>query len=246
MLTNFIYTKTKDLFLKELEADNVLDEAIVFIEDTKEIWNHGTYFDCSTTNFEEVLKDYVTKDEIADFVPSSTLQNYVTKEVASVYIDKASAQTITGEKTFNSTININGKTNIKSNIDSGELKVTHNNSSKGFIIRTKNCEDNVLPLEILSTDGYNSYKYEFPKTGGIIPIGIKIGDITYQTNITDGQIDLTDLFDSILFRIKKLENSSKLPAIIENNTLKLSKNAIVEDNVLKLSDSVINNNKLIL
>ena len=56
MLNNFIYTKTKDLFVEQLEAGNVLDEAIVFIEDTKEIWNHGTYFDCSTTDFEENLK----------------------------------------------------------------------------------------------------------------------------------------------------------------------------------------------
>lgn len=44
MLENFIYTERKSLFKKELEAGNVLDEAIVFIEDTKEIWNHGTYF----------------------------------------------------------------------------------------------------------------------------------------------------------------------------------------------------------
>jgi hypothetical protein len=44
MLNNFIYAKIKDSFLKELEAGNVSDEAIVFIEDTKEIWNHGTYF----------------------------------------------------------------------------------------------------------------------------------------------------------------------------------------------------------
>lgn len=44
MLNNFIYAKTKNLFLKELEAGNVSDEAIVFIEDTKEIWNHGAYF----------------------------------------------------------------------------------------------------------------------------------------------------------------------------------------------------------
>lgn len=44
MLNNFIYAKTKNLFLEELDAGNVLDEAIVFIEDTKEIWNHGTYF----------------------------------------------------------------------------------------------------------------------------------------------------------------------------------------------------------
>jgi hypothetical protein len=44
MLNNFIYSKTKALFLEQLEAGNILDEAIVFIEDTKEIWNHGQYF----------------------------------------------------------------------------------------------------------------------------------------------------------------------------------------------------------
>lgn len=44
MLNNFIYAKSKALFEQQLEAGNVLDEAIVFIEDTKEIWNHGHYF----------------------------------------------------------------------------------------------------------------------------------------------------------------------------------------------------------
>ena len=44
MLNNFIYAKSKALFEQQLEAGNVLDEAIVFIEDTKEIWNHGNYF----------------------------------------------------------------------------------------------------------------------------------------------------------------------------------------------------------
>jgi hypothetical protein len=51
-MNNFIYAKKKSLFTKELEAGNVLDEAIAFIEDTKEIWTHGTYFDCSTTDFD--------------------------------------------------------------------------------------------------------------------------------------------------------------------------------------------------
>lgn len=58
MLGNFIYSKTKNLFLQELEAGNVLDEAIVFIEDTKEIWNHGVYFNganIKTVNGESVL-----------------------------------------------------------------------------------------------------------------------------------------------------------------------------------------------
>ena len=50
MLENFIYAKRKDLFTAELDAGNILNEAVVFIEDTKEIWNHGTYFDCSTPN----------------------------------------------------------------------------------------------------------------------------------------------------------------------------------------------------
>ena len=45
MLNNLIFAKTKELFTTQLEEGNVLDEAIAFIEDTKEIWNHGTYFD---------------------------------------------------------------------------------------------------------------------------------------------------------------------------------------------------------
>lgn len=44
MLENFIYSQKKSLFLEQLNAGNILDEAIVFIEDTGEIWNHGTYF----------------------------------------------------------------------------------------------------------------------------------------------------------------------------------------------------------
>lgn len=69
MLNNFIFARKKSLFTSELEKGNILDEAIVFIEDTKEIWNHGTYFDCSTVD----LSDYHTKEEIA-----TELTNYIT------------------------------------------------------------------------------------------------------------------------------------------------------------------------
>lgn len=49
MLTNFVYAKSKAMFEERLNMPNeVPDEAIVFIEDTKEIWTHGAYFDCST------------------------------------------------------------------------------------------------------------------------------------------------------------------------------------------------------
>lgn len=46
MLNNFIYAKSKAMF--EERIAEVPNDAIVFIEDTKEIWTHGTYFDCST------------------------------------------------------------------------------------------------------------------------------------------------------------------------------------------------------
>lgn len=54
MLTNFIYAKTKDLFLEKLNTGNVLNEAIVFIEDTKEIWNHGTFFGGNSLTWREL------------------------------------------------------------------------------------------------------------------------------------------------------------------------------------------------
>lgn len=71
MLNNFIYTKQKALFIAQLEAGNILDEAIVFIEDTKEIWNHGTYFDCSSvdlSNIEASIQDILNnkQDNISD------------------------------------------------------------------------------------------------------------------------------------------------------------------------------------
>lgn len=69
MLENFIYSKTRALFEAQLTAGNVLDEAIVFIEDTKEIWNHGTYFDCSTMD----ISHLATKAEIP--IKTSQLTN---------------------------------------------------------------------------------------------------------------------------------------------------------------------------
>jgi hypothetical protein len=74
MLNNFIYAKTKDLFLKELEAGNVLDEAIVFIEDTKEIWNHGTYFDgksVDVSNIEESVNNILNNKSVIQAIDTS-------------------------------------------------------------------------------------------------------------------------------------------------------------------------------
>ena len=54
MLENFIYAKQKSLFEEALNNGQVLNEAIVFIEDTKEIWNHGTYFDGNAINLKTI------------------------------------------------------------------------------------------------------------------------------------------------------------------------------------------------
>ena len=75
MLNNFIYTKTKDLFVEQLEAGNVLDEAIVFIEDTKEIWNHGTYFDGKSvdiSNIEESIQNIINNKAEKSELPTKT------------------------------------------------------------------------------------------------------------------------------------------------------------------------------
>lgn len=80
------------------------------------------------------------------------------------------AQTISGEKTFNDNVKIASKTVIAKNIDPGELKVLHNNSNKGFIVRTKNTSDSILPLEMLTTNGASSYQYNFPAKSGTVAL----------------------------------------------------------------------------
>lgn len=54
MNTNFIYAKTKQLFLNQLTLGNISNEVIVFIEDTKEIWTNGTYFKCMSLDSSDI------------------------------------------------------------------------------------------------------------------------------------------------------------------------------------------------
>lgn len=92
MLNNFIYAKLKSLFEEKLAANEVPQEAIVFIEDTKEIWNHGTYFDGSTfdsSNIEASIKkdlatvatsgsynDLIDRPEIPNPITESTIADW--------------------------------------------------------------------------------------------------------------------------------------------------------------------------
>ena len=66
-------------------------------------------------------------------------------------------------------INLAAKSLISSEIDPGELKVLHRGSPEGFIIRTVENPDNPsgrLLLEMLSTDGWDAYRYNFPPKSG--------------------------------------------------------------------------------
>lgn len=92
------------------------------------------------------------------------------------------AQTITGRKQFNNGLSINGKSLVSSEIDSGELKVLHNNSKKGFIVKTVNGSDSILPLQILSTNGTDAYQYDFPKKNGTVAM---LNDIVDNLNSTE-------------------------------------------------------------
>ena len=77
MLNNFIYAKTKSLFENKLNAGEVLDEAIVFIEDTKEIWNHGSYFNCS-----------ITMEDVTDVLDDVEASNYLKYSVQALTEDQ--------------------------------------------------------------------------------------------------------------------------------------------------------------
>ena len=70
-------------------------------------------------------------------------------------------------------ININAKSVIASNIDAGELKVLNGASNYGFILRTvdnPNDPQGLMLVELLSTDGYDSYKYTFPAKSGEVAL----------------------------------------------------------------------------
>lgn len=85
MLNNFIYAKQKSLFEEALNNGEVLDEAIVFIEDTREIWNHGTYFNGSKVDLSDIEKSV---QDILDNIPTKLSQlendsNYIQDDVVS-------------------------------------------------------------------------------------------------------------------------------------------------------------------
>lgn len=90
---------------------------------------------------------------VSNWAPAFVIGYLSMADTPANFVTTENSQTITGTKQFNNGINISGKSFITSAINGGELKVLHNNSAKGFIVRTVNGSDAILPLEILSTNG---------------------------------------------------------------------------------------------
>lgn len=52
----FVHFKTSAKFNEELSAGNILDTSICWIKDTKQIWAHGQFYDCSSLTDEDIVR----------------------------------------------------------------------------------------------------------------------------------------------------------------------------------------------
>lgn len=66
MLEKNIYSELKDLFLQELNSGNVPEDAVAYIEDTKEIWTHGTYFEFQNRSLIQSICSEMIQDEMGN------------------------------------------------------------------------------------------------------------------------------------------------------------------------------------
>ena len=65
MINNFVYIKNLNTFTSLLKLGKVSDEAIAFIEDTKEIWTHNQFFGNQKWS---VLKNVTVQDGVLNIL----------------------------------------------------------------------------------------------------------------------------------------------------------------------------------
>lgn len=171
--------------------------AIVYVDSPEAAPNSGIQLGFKSLSKPGGLQNILTESSTghSSWCPAFVFEYIPLSSGSDEFVHRTGDEEISGNKTFNSqarfnnNISISGKSTIISDIDSGELKVFHNNSSKGFILRTKNTSDDILPLELLSTNTYSSYQYNFPKTGGNVALGAKTGNNVYKSQIESGLIN---------------------------------------------------------
>lgn len=157
MLNNFIYAQEKSLFLEQLGAGNILDEAIVFIEDTGEIWNHGTYFagDCGFDP--EVIREIQTA--VANLKASK--QDSIS-DLATIRIGASAGATAVQPETLNNYVPTNRTINGKSLTNNISLSASDVGAPAIGELNTTNTNVSDLTSKVSSlTTDYSAFKQVF-------------------------------------------------------------------------------------
>lgn len=150
MLNNFIYAKLKSLFEEKLAANEVPQEAIVFIEDTKEIWNHGTYF--ATPNGSSI-----SAEDVENIVASSeTIQAVMEQIAGEVVADSGKQDQISDLDVIRQGASL-GSTAIQPGTGDGTKFLSDDGEYKEIVVPTKVSElENDLPIATTTTPGLMS------------------------------------------------------------------------------------------
>ena len=106
----------------------------------------------------------------------------------------------------NGGINIGDKTNISADIDGGELKILHNGTIDGLIARTVSPDTgDINKLELLSTNGYDSYLYSFPLKSGSVALTSDIIEA-----LSDAEVEKGGSVDVVAGDISLIANGAAL------------------------------------
>ena len=225
-----------ELVFKMIMEENItplssIDEvAIVFVNNSEADVNSCN----GTLGFKVLAGKGALTGEISSNSESISVNNTYTPAIninyQFLYVDDTvlhsdKDETITGNKTFKSIIKanngilINEKAFISASIDPGELKVLYKDSNNGFIIRTKDDEDDIHRLELLATNGSASHTYTFPEKSGTVILSNDIASVdnlglvkidSDYTKITEGTAlsleGAKNLNEAIDEKIKLLNN----------------------------------------
>lgn len=100
-------------FETQLNAGNILDYSIVFIQDAKKIWTHRTYYDCSEAEDVssiswENIEGKPAEISFLDGLESNIQEQLDDKAEDSGVVHNTGTETINGVKTFNNRVNFVG------------------------------------------------------------------------------------------------------------------------------------------
>lgn len=131
--SKFLYAKTKDAFIRELPNIPPTLKPIVFIEDTKELWTHGTYFSIGYPSIKVSEISGTVKVEVGDdnfILGTSGSSLSITKGIGNNIIISSTALTsINTEAPLNWSDSTKKLTHLVSGITAGNFGQTSNTNN---------------------------------------------------------------------------------------------------------------------